>query len=182
MNINLRQDAPDQTDNLDVNELSEAIEQFKSVGAQILATEIKLKELKDQEKYISEITIPEIMEKQNLKTLKLKDGSELSVGKKFYASFRAEKKEEGIQWLRDNGLGDIVDNNITVTFGQGEDNKAVEYASLARERGYEPTQQEKVHHARLSAVMREWKEKGNEVPADLFNTLEGNRTSVTNKK
>ena len=182
MNINLRQDAPDQTDNVDVNELSEAIEQFKSVGAQILATEIKLKELKSQEKYISEITIPEIMEKQNLKTIKLKDGSELSVGKKFYASFKADKKEEGIKWLRDNGLGDIVDNNITVTFGQGEDNKAVEYASLARESGYEPTQQEKVHHSRLSAVMREWKEKGNKVPADLFNTLEGNRTSVTNKK
>jgi hypothetical protein len=182
MNINLRQDAPDQTDKVDVNELSEAIEQFKSVGAQILAAEIKLKELKDQEKYISEHVIPDIMEKQNLKTLKLKDGSELSIGKKFYASFKTEKKEEGIQWLRDNGLGDIVDNNITVTFGQGEDNKAVEYASLARERGYEPTQQEKVHHARLSAVMREWKEKGNEVPVDLFNTLEGNRTSVTNKK
>ena len=182
MNINLRQDAPDQTDHIDVNELSEAIEQFKSVGAQILATEIKLKELKEQEKYISEITIPGIMDKQNLKTIKLKDGSELSVGKKFYASAKADKKTEAIQWLRDNGLGDIVDNNITVTFGQGEDNKAVEYASLARERGYEPTQQEKVHHARLSAVMREWKEKGNEVPADLFNTLEGNRTSVTNKK
>ena len=45
MNINLRQDAPDQTDKVDVNELSEAIEQFKSVGAQILAVEIKLKEL-----------------------------------------------------------------------------------------------------------------------------------------
>jgi hypothetical protein len=182
MNINLRQDAPDQTDNVDVNELSEAIEQFKSVGAQILAVELKLKELKAQEKYISEFTIPEIMNKQNLKTVKLKDGSELSVGKKFFASAKADKKTEAIQWLRDNGLGDIVDNNITVTFGQGEDNKAVEYASLARERGYEPTQQEKVHHARLSAVMREWKEKGNEVPADLFNVLEGNRTSVTTKK
>jgi hypothetical protein len=30
--------------------------------------------------------------------------------------------------------------------------------------------------------MREWKEKGNEVPADLFNVLDGNRTSITNKK
>ena len=55
------------------------------------------------------------------------------------------------------------------------------YATLARERGYEPTQQEKVHHARLSAVMKEWKANGKEVPADLFNTLEGKRTSVTNK-
>jgi hypothetical protein len=181
MNINLRQDAPDQTDKVDVNELSEAIEQFKSVGAQILAAEIKLKELKEQEKYISEHVIPDIMEKQNLKTLKLKDGSELSVGKKFYASFRAEKKEEGIQWLRDNGLGDIVDNNITVTFGQGEDNKAVEYASLARERGYEPTQDEKVHHASLTVVMKDFKEKGNEIPSDLFSTFDGSQTKLKNK-
>jgi hypothetical protein len=86
MNINLRQDAPDQTDNLNVNELSEAIEQFKSIGAQILASEIKTKELKEQERYLSEHVIPEIMEKQNLKTVKLKDGSELSIGKKFFAS------------------------------------------------------------------------------------------------
>ena len=182
MNINLRQDAPDQTDKVDVNELSEAIEQFKSVGAQILAAEIKLKELKEQEKYISEHVIPDIMEKQNLKTLKLKDGSELSVGKKFYASFRAEKKEEGIQWLRDNGLGDIVDNNITVTFGQGEDNKAVDYASLARSNGYEPIQEEKVHPQTLKVVMREWKDKGREVPEELFNTFDGSQTHFKNKK
>ena len=182
MNINLRQDAPDQTDKVDVNELSEAIEQFKSVGAQILAAEIKLKELKDQEKYISEHVIPDIMEKQNLKTLKLKDGSELSIGKKFYASFKAEKKEEGIQWLRDNGLGDIVDNNITVTFGQGEDNKAVDYASLARSNGYEPIQEEKVHPSTLKVVMKEWKDKGQEVPAELFNTFDGNQTYLKNKK
>ena len=182
MNINLRQDAPDQTDKVDVNELSEAIEQFKSVGAQILAAEIKLKELKEQEKYISEHVIPDIMEKQNLKTLKLKDGSELSVGKKFYASFRAEKKEEGIQWLRDNGLGDIVDNNITVTFGQGEDNKAVDYVSLARSSGFEPIQEEKVHPQTLKVVMKEWKDKGREVPEELFNTFDGSQTHFKNKK
>jgi hypothetical protein len=182
MNINLRQDAPDQTDSLNVNELSEAIEQFKSIGAQILASEIKTKELKEQERYLSEHVIPEIMEKQNLKTVKLKDGSELSIGKKFFASAKADKKLEVIQWLRNNGLGDIVDNNVTVTFGQGEDNKAMAYAILARESGYEPSQKESVHHSQLSAVMREWKEKGNEVPADLFNVLDGNRTSITNKK
>ena len=182
MNIDLRKDAPDQTDKIDPTALSEAIEQYKSVGAQIMATEIKLKELKSQEKYISEFTIPDLMEKMNLKTLKLQDGSELSVGKKFFASAKADKKGEAIQWLRENGLGDIVKNEITVNFGQNEDNKAVEYVSLARERGYEPSQKETVHHASLSVVMKEWKEKGNEVPADLFNVLEGNRTSMTNKK
>ena len=71
MDIDLRRDAPDQTDKVDPTALSEAIEQYKSVNAQILATEIKLKELKSQEKYISEFTIPDLMEKMNLKTLKL---------------------------------------------------------------------------------------------------------------
>tara|TARA_R110002049_G_scaffold18223_1_gene69969 strand:+ start:114 stop:677 length:564 start_codon:yes stop_codon:yes gene_type:complete len=182
MDINLRKDAPDQTDKVDVNELSEAIEQFKSIGSQILAVDIKLKELKSQEKYISEFVIPEIMNKQNLKTLKLKDGSELSVKNRFFASIKADKKAEAIKWLRDNGLGDIVDNNIVVSFGQGEDNKAVEYAGLARERGYEPTQDEKVHHARLSAVMSDLKSKNFEIPTDLFSSYEKISTSITNKK
>jgi len=182
MNINLRQDAPDQTDIIDPTELSEAIEQLKSVGAQVLAAEIKLKELKSQHDYISGFTIPQLMDKMNLKTLKLKDGSELSVKNRFFASIKADKKAEAIQWLRDNGLGDIVKNNITVTFGQGEDNKAVKYAGLAREQGFEPTQDEKVHSASLSVVMKEIKDKGQDIPSDLFSSYEKNSTSVTNKK
>jgi|SRR6056300_1239529 hypothetical protein len=182
MNINLRQDAPDQTDIIDPTELSEAIEQLKSVGAQVLAAEIKLKELKSQHDYISGFTIPQLMDKMNLKTLKLKDGSELSVKNRFFASIKADKKAEAIQWLRDNGLGDIVKNNITVTFGQGEDNKAVKYAGLAREQGFEPTQDEKVHSASLSVVMKEIKDKGQDIPSDLFSSYEKNSTSVTTKK
>ena len=181
MDINLRTDAPDQTDIIDPTLLSETIEQLKTVGAQVLAAEIKLKELKSQYDYISGITIPQLMDKMNLKTLKLKDGSELSVKNRFFASIRADKKAEAIKWLRDNGLGDIVDNNISVSFGQGEDNKAVEYASLARERGYEPTQDEKVHHASLTVVMKDFKEKGNEIPADLFSTFDGSQTKLKNK-
>ena len=182
MSINLRQDAPDQTDIIDPTKLSEAIEQLKSVGAQVLAAELKVKELKSQHDYISGIIIPKLMDKMNLKTLKLKDGSELSIKNRFFASIKADKKAEAIQWLRDNGLGDIVKNNITVTFGQGEDNKAVEYAGLAREQGFEPTQDEKVHSASLSVVMKEFKDKGQEVPTDLFSSYEKNSTSVTNKK
>jgi hypothetical protein len=84
--------------------------------------------------------------------------------------------------LRDNGLGDIVKNNITVSFGQGEDNKAVGYASLARSNGFEPIQEEKVHPSTLKVVMKEWKDKGHEVPEELFSTFDGNQTHFKNKK
>ena len=180
--INLRQDAPDQSDVIDPKKLSEEVEKLKSLRSQIAELEDRVKDLKEDEKHFSCVIIPKLMDDMNLKSLKLQDGSELSIKQIYSASIRADKKAEAIQWLRDQGLGDIVKNNIIVTFGQGEDNKAMAYATLARERGYEPTQQEKVHHARLSAVMKEWKANGKEVPLDLFNTLEGKRTSVTNKK
>lgn len=167
----LRDDAPDQVDVFDPTELSEAIEKLKSVSAQITESESKLKELKDQEKYINNFTIPEIMNKMNLSTVKLKDGSELSIKKVYSATIKADKKAEAIQWLRNNGLGDIVKNEITVNFGQGEENKAMAYANLARGQGYEPSQKEAVHAMTLKVTMEDWKNKGNEVPEDLFGRL-----------
>ena len=178
MNIDVRKFAPKQVESINAEELTEALEQFKSVSAQILATETKLKELKEQEKYISNHTIPDIMEKMNLSTLKLRDGSELSVKKVYSATIKADKKAEAIQWLRDNGLGDIVKNEITVNFGQGEENKAMAYATLARGQGYEPSQKEAVHAMTLKVTMEDWKNKGNEVPQDLFWVFEGNQTKV----
>ena len=118
----------------------------------------------------------------DLSSLKLKDGSELSIKKVFSATMKADKKAEAIQWLRDNGLGDIVKNEITVNFGQGEENKAMAYATLARGQGYEPSQKEAVHAMTLKVTMEDWKNKGKEVPQDLFWTFEGNQTKVTNNK
>ena len=181
MTINLRQDAPDQSDIIDPKKLSEEIEKLKSIQNQISTLKAQVKDLEEDEKYFVYDVIPKLMYDMNLSTLKLKDGSEVSVGKKFYANARADKRADAYQWLRDNGLGDIVKNNITVTFGQGEDNKAVEYAGLARERGYEPTQDEKVHHASLTVVMKDFKEKGNEIPSDLFSTFDGSQTKLKNK-
>ena len=169
--VSLRDDAPDQIDSVDPTALSEAIEKLKSVGAQVLATESKLKELKEQEKYINNFTIPEIMNKMNLSTVKLKDGSELSVKKVYSATIKADKKAEAIQWLRSNGLGDIVKNEITVNFGQGEENKAMTYVNLARGQGYEPSQKEAVHAMTLKVTMEDWKNKGKKFQKIFFGRL-----------
>ena len=180
--INLREDAPDQLNAVEPTELSDAIEKLNSVSAQIKNAEAGLKKLKEEEKQINNFTIPEIMNKMNLSTVKLRDGSELSVKKVYSATIKADKKAEAIKWLRDNGLGDIVKNEITVNFGQGEENKAAEYANLAKESGYEPSQKEAVHAMTLKVTMEDWKNKGNDVPENLFWTFDGNQTKVKNKK
>jgi hypothetical protein len=182
MIIDMRKDAPDQSNSIDPDKLSTEVEKLQSIQNQIENLEAQVKDLKQDEKHFSCVVIPKLMEDMNLSSLKLKDGSELTVKKIYSATLKADKKAEGIHWLRDNGLGDIVKNNITVSFGQGEDNKAVDYASLARSNGYEPIQEEKVHPSTLKVVMKEWKDKGKEVPEELFNTFDGNQTYLKNKK
>ncbi len=182
MSIDLRADAPDQTDIIDPKKLSEEVEKLKTIQNKIKTKEEEIKDLKEDEKHFSCVIIPKLMQDMNLKSLKLQDGSELSIKQVYSATIKADKKLEAIQWLRNNGLGDIVKNNITVSFGQGEDNKAVDYASLARSNGYEPIQEEKVHPSTLKVVMKEWKDKGQEVPEELFNTFDGNQTYFKNKK
>ena len=118
----------------------------------------------------------------NLSSLTLKDGSEVSIKKIYSATIKADKKAEAYQWLRNNGLGDIIKNDITVTFGQGEENKALAYATLAKGQGFEPAQKEAVHAMTLKVTMEDWKNKGNKVPEDLFWTFDGNQTKIKGKK
>ena len=91
-------------------------------------------------------------------------------------------KEAAFKWLRENGLGDLIKNEITVSFGRNEDNKASQYAVLAQGQGYEPVQKLKVEPMTLKALVRERLESGQEMPSDLFNVFSGNRTKVTRSK
>jgi len=56
--------------------------------------------------------------------LKLKDGESVEIKKIYGASITPDNQEKAFTWLRNNGLGDIIKNDVTVTFGRGEDNKA----------------------------------------------------------
>jgi len=81
-----------------------------------------------------------------------------------------------------NGLGDLIKNEITVSFGRNEDNKAQQYAVLAQGQGFDPVQKLKVEPMTLKALVRERLESGQEIPSDLFNVFSGNRTKVTRSK
>jgi len=122
-----------------------------------------------------------MMQEMNLSTLKLSDGSSVEVKPVYGASISAAKKEEAFNWLRNNGLGDLIKNEITVSFGRNEDNKAADYAVLAQGQGYQPTQKLKVEPMTLKALVRERLESGKEMPTDLFNVFAGNRTKITSK-
>jgi hypothetical protein len=162
--------------------LSDQVTKLQSLEDEIDEQEKKLKELKRNQELLSGEVIPTMMTEMNISTLKLADGSAVEVKPVYGASIPAAKKEDAFNWLRKNGLGDLIKNEITVAFGRNEDNKAMAYANLAQGQGYEPIQKLKVEPMTLKAMVRERLESGQEMPSDLFNVFAGNRTKITRSK
>jgi hypothetical protein len=161
--------------------LSDKIIELKNLEDEIENAEESLSKLKEKAKYVSNIEVPQMMEEMHITKLKLKDGESVEIKKIYNGSISPENQEKAFTWLRNNGLGDIIKNDVTVTFGRGEDNKAADYAVLARGQGYEPVQKIGVHPQTLKAVVRERLESGQEMPSDLFKTYAGNSTKITRR-
>ena len=165
----------------EVKALSDQVLNLRNLEDQIKQKENELKKLKKDSEIISGEVIPTMMTEMNISTLKLADGSAVEVKPIYGASITSEKKEEAFNWLRENGLGDLIKNEVTVSFGRNEDNKALQYANLAQGQGYQPIQKLKVEPMTLKALVRERVESGQDMPSDLFNVFAGNRTKITRK-
>ena len=181
-NINFEDD---QTESLtqinDAKVLSDQVVKLKTLEDKIVQAEENLKKLKEEADVLSGEVIPTMMTEMNISTLKLADGTAVEVKPIYGASISAERKEEAFNWLRTNGLGDLIKNEVTVSFGRNEDNKAIAYANLAAEHGYQPSQKLKVEPMTLKALVRERIEAGKDMPSDLFNVFAGNRTKIIRK-
>jgi len=182
MTINFENDRMQSVEQIDsAKKLSDKVIELKDLEDEILNAEASIKKLKEKALQLSAVEIPAMMDEMQITKLKLKDGESVEIKKIYGASIPVDQKEEAFQWLRNNGLGDLIKNEITVTFGMGEDNKAVSYADLARGHGFEPTQKVGVSPMSLKAMVRERLESGQDVPADLFKPFEGNQTKITRR-
>ena len=180
--INLEEDKLESLANVnDAKSLSAQCVKLQATETDLKAAEEQVKKLKKEVDHLSGEVIPTMMQEMNLATLKLADGSAVEVKPVYGASIPIAKKEEAFNWLRSNGLGDLIKNEVTVSFGRNEDNKAAEYAGLAQGQGYQPVQKLKVEPMTLKALVRERIEAGQDMPSDLFNVFAGNRTKITRK-
>ena len=168
------------TDN--IQSLADQVERLEKMNRGIEKTEESLKEQKKQKDHVSMEVIPTLMSEMGLAELKLVDGSMVTVKPNYSASITVANREAAFNWLRNNGLGDIIKNEISVSFGRNEDNKAADYATLAQERGFQPTQKLKVEPMTLKALVRERIEAGKEMPTEIFNVFVGNQTTIKRKQ
>ena len=183
MSINFEQDQQDamsKTEN--IQSLADQVQRLEAMQQQLEIQEDAIKEKKKQIQHISGEVIPTMMSEMGLSELKLQDGSHLKVATSYRATITEANKVAAFNWLRNNGLGDIIKNEISVSFGRNEDNKAADYADLARGQGFEPTQKLKVEPMTLKALVRERIEAGKEMPTEIFGVFSENKTTIKRNK
>ena len=175
-----KQDPMKRTDN--IQSLADQVEKLDSLNKRLALQEDNIKNTKKDIDRLSGEVIPTMMTEMGLSELKLQDGSHLKVSTSYKAHITEANKEMAFNWLRDNGLGDIIKNEISVSFGRGEDNKAAHYAELAKGQGLDPTQKLKVEPMTLKALVRERIEAGKEMPTEIFGVFTENKTTIKRNK
>jgi len=165
-----------------INKLADKIKELQAYQQQLEVQEDAIKQKKKDIEHLSGEVIPTMLSEMGLSFLKLQDGSSVEVKTNYSATITQANKEAAFNWLRENGLGDIIKNEISVSFGRNEDNKAADYAELAKSQGLDPRQKLKVEPMTLKALVRERIEAGKEMPTEIFNIFVGNKTTIKRKQ
>lgn len=142
----------------------------KSVAAEILSIEESLKTKKAELEEIETKRLPDAMQAVGLKEFVLTDGSKITVKPEYHASIPKVRKIEAYEYLREHEFGALIKNELSIEFGKGEDEAAVEaFERLKGEFPDIPVQlSESVHAQTLKALVKEQFESGSPLPEDLF--------------
>ena len=167
---------------------------FKSV-AELLREQLKLEELiesmeetvkinKENLRRLSGEIIPEKMAELGMTATEMYDGAKVQVVEDIYVSIPKdpEKSKACYEWLDDNGLGDIIKNQVGMSFGKGEGEKAKALESQIKEMGLIPEVKVSVHPSTLKATIKKWHQEGRSVPDNTFSLFIGQKTKITKKK
>lgn len=162
----------------EVDQIASLCQQYADLEKDIAKDEKLLKDKQERFKTLSFEVIPNALAERNLSSLKLIDGSEINVTPYYSARITQENQDKAFKWLRDNNHGDLIKNEVTVSFGRGEDDKAGGLMTNLVKQGLEPNQKTRVHPQSLKGFVREQIENGNDLPFDLLGAYAGQRAVV----
>jgi hypothetical protein len=179
--IDFEEDQQNIIEKTNIQTLATYCQELQQTEDHIAMLEKEVKTQKEKADKISSEVIPNLLAEQGLSSLKLADGSSIDIRKSYNCTIKKDQMSLAYEWLRENGLGNIIKNEIAVQFGKGEDNKAEQLLSLAVQEGYEPTQKQKVEPMTLKALFRERIEAGLDMPSQFFHTYVKDQTKIGRK-
>lgn len=180
----LEQDAAEQQANQAANfslkelvEMGEILEE-KKASADKIAADLGI--LNEEIRALETDVLPNGLKNLGIKEITLASGAKISLIDVISASITEENREAAHDWLRTNGHGDIIKNNVTLSFGKGEDEiakKLVLHLIALRDKGEtrfgDLQQKEAVHPSTLKAFVKGQLSDGAGFPGELFKLYTG---------
>lgn len=148
---------------------------------QALELKAQLTELHFRIRHLSFIELPDIFKTLELSRIGLSNGVNLELTPFFKASLpvkmNPEKKEEALTYLREHAP-DIIKTDILCQYGPEEYEQAQRVIKLLKMAEIDPIVKEGVHHATLTAWVKEMFLKGEEVPFGKLNAQVGSYVAL----
>lgn len=167
--------APDQNQLKVISELAARQVRLEMELAQLEAdAKAKAKELRQ----VQETDLPDAMKAAGCKAYTTQDGRGITIKEDISASLSEGKKGPAIEWLRANGYGDIVSDDVTVAFGKGEEPAALALVEKLAEDGLLPVRKTNVNTATLKALIRELRAQGVDVPMETLGAYEWSKAII----
>jgi hypothetical protein len=151
-------------------ELSGLIRQVTSVEKDLAAKEAEVKALKVKKNDYLFDMIPSKMQEIGLDKAEV-DGNTVSLMTFVNGTMPKDpiQKDIALAHLREIGASDFIKNNITVSFGVTEDNRAKALQADLEDQGFSTDADTKVESQTLKKIIREYVENGKEIDLELFN-------------
>jgi hypothetical protein len=153
------------------------------LDTEILDLESQVKAKETERRKIAEQDLPDAMKEIGLKSFELSDGTEINVKEEVFAGIPEQNREACFSWLRENGFGDLIKNEIKITLGMGEDDRARFLKDFLlhnnQEGPFDFDEKTTVLAQTLKAFVREQDKKGRPIPENLFSV---HRLSVAKLK
>jgi len=162
-----------------LKQLSVLAQRFTETKKDILVAEENVSKLKESLKQIRESDLPDMMTSLNMNQFKLTDGTLIAIKDDVFASIKSDKNIEALQWLDDNGLGDIIKHKISISFNRGEHDDAEKFKEMfGQSFKQELDEKSTVHPQTLKATAKEMVNSGQNLPDDFFSVYEAKVANV----
>jgi len=158
-----------------LGDLTKLAEEYLALEVELGKLETRMETTKAAMDLIANVKLPEAMQSIRQVSFSLQDGTVIEIQDKIHASIKEENRAAAHEWLRNNDFGGLIKNNVTVTFGKGEDAEAERLVEMVEglQRAGElhagsVDRKEQVHPSTLTSFVKEQLKKGKNIPLDVF--------------
>lgn len=136
----------------------------KQVEQKTLLT--KLADCTEEIRKINEGTLPALLDEAGVPELVI-DGMAIKTGTEYYPNVKVDVLPKFYAWLRSHKFAALIKNQLVVSFGMGEDEKAVLIAEQLLKKKLKVEKKQSVHPSTLKAWVKEQQEAKAPLPAML---------------